>query len=345
HNLYGPTEAAVDVTFWQCKNSIINQKTIPIGRPIANIHIYLLDKYLNPVSVGVTGELYIGGVGVARGYLNRPDLTAEKFIPNPFQRDRGGKQDQSSNSERLYKTGDLARYLPNGEIEYIGRIDHQVKVRGFRIELLEIEAFISQYPAVRETIVTVQPDSVDSQRIVAYIVPHSDQTLAINQLRGFLESKLPSYMIPGTFVTLEALPLTPNGKVDRKKLPIPDTARPDLEAVYQPPQTEVEKTIANIWQEILNVEKVGIDDNFFELGGHSLLLIQVHSKLREIFKSDLSVLDLFRYPTISSLVDYFNKVQNGTPFFQVTDIVSEKIEAGKAQQKKRLQKMKSIENI
>ncbi|MEH2333119.1 amino acid adenylation domain-containing protein [Nostoc sp.] len=345
HNLYGPTEAAVDVTFWQCKNSSTNQKTIPIGRPIANIHIYLLDKYLNPVSVGVTGELYIGGVGVARGYLNRPDLTAEKFIPNPFQRGREGKEDQSSNSERLYKTGDLARYLPNGEIEYIGRIDHQVKVRGFRIELLEIEAFISQYPAVRETVLTVQQDSVDSQRLVAYIVPHSEQTLAINQLRGFLESKLPSYMIPGTFVTLETLPLTPNGKVDRKKLPIPDTARPDLEAVYQPPQTEVEKTIANIWQEILNIEKVGIDDNFFELGGHSLLLIQVHSKLREIFKSDLSVLDLFRYPTISSLVDYFNQVQNGTPFFQVTDIVSEKIEAGKAQQKKRLQKMKSIENI
>ncbi|MEH1855162.1 MAG: amino acid adenylation domain-containing protein [Nostoc sp.] len=345
HNLYGPTEAAVDITFWQCKNSITNQKTIPIGRPIANIHIYLLDKYLNPVPVGVTGELYIGGVGVARGYLNRPDLTAEKFIPNPFQRGRGGKQDQSSNSERLYKTGDLARYLPNGDIEYIGRIDHQVKVRGFRIELLEIEAFISQHAAVRETVVTVQQDSVDSQRIVAYIVPHSEQTLAINQLRGFLESKLPSYMIPGTFVTLEALPLTPNGKLDRKKLPIPDTARPDLEAVYQPPQTEVEKSIANIWQEILNVEKVGIDDNFFELGGHSLLLIQVHSKLREIFKSDLSVLDLFRYPTISSLVDYFNQVQNGTPFIRVTDIVSEKIEAGKAQQKKRLQKMKSIENI
>ncbi|MBN4003641.1 non-ribosomal peptide synthetase [Nostoc sp. LPT] len=331
HNLYGPTEAAVDVTFWQCQDRVNNQKTVPIGHPIANIQIYLLDKYLNPVAFGVPGELYIGGVGIGRGYLNRPDLTAEKFIPNPFS---------DKPSARLYKTGDLARYLTSGEIEYIGRIDHQVKLRGFRIELGEIEALISQHPVVRETVVTAH-----TQSLVAYVVPQHEQTLAITELRHFLESKLPNYMVPAAFVTLETLPLTPNGKVDRKALPAPDTARPQLEAIYQPPQTDVEKTIANIWQEVLNVENVGIHDNFFELGGHSLLLVQVHSKLREVFQSDLSILDLFRYPTISSLVDYFNQVKNGKLFSGVVDVVTEKIADGKAQQRKRLQKMKSLENI
>lgn len=334
HNLYGPTEAAVDVTFWQCKDSVTNQNTVPIGRPIANIQIYLLDRYLNPVVVGVTGEVYIGGVGVGRGYLNRPDLTAEKFIPNPFNKQ----------AARLYKTGDLARYLPNGEIEYIGRIDHQVKIRGFRIELGEIEALITQYPTVRETVVTVQEDSADAQRLVAYIVLQKEQTLAITELRGFLESQLPSYMIPAAFVMLEALPLTPNGKIDCKALPATYNSRLQLEVICQPPQTEVEKTIADIWQEVLHVENVGIHDNFFELGGHSLLLVQVHGKLCEAFKGHLSILDLFRYPTISSLADYFNQVKNGKLSSDVVDVVTEKIADGKAQQRKRLQKMKSIEN-
>ncbi|NJM18316.1 MAG: amino acid adenylation domain-containing protein, partial [Richelia sp. SM1_7_0] len=213
HNLYGPTEAAVDVTYWQCKkDKLSNQNTVPIGQPIANIQIYILDKYLKSVPMGVTGEVYIGGVGIARGYLNRPDLSAEKFIPNPF----------STQATRLYKTGDLARYLPSGDIEYIGRIDNQVKVRGLRIELGEIEAVITQYPAVRETVVVVREDKVDSQRIIAYVVAQTEQTLAISQLRSFLESNLPNYMVPAAFVTLEALPLTPNGKVDRKALPAPD---------------------------------------------------------------------------------------------------------------------------
>jgi amino acid adenylation domain-containing protein len=296
HNLYGPTETAVDVTFWQCKkDDLSNQNTPPIGRPIANIQIYILDRYLNPVAVGVTGEVYIGGVGVGRGYLNRPDLTAEKFIPNPFD------------NSRLYKTGDLARYLADGNIEYLGRIDNQVKIRGLRIELGEIEAVISQHPAVRETVVLVRSDSVDYKHLVAYVVPQTEQTLAIAKLRNFLESKLPNYMIPAAFVTLEALPLTPNGKVDRKALPTPDTARPELEAIYQPPQTEVEKTIAYIWREVLNVEDVGIHDNFFELGGHSLLLVQLHSKLQKIFQRDFSLVEMFQYPTISHLARYFSQ--------------------------------------
>ncbi|MEH2049516.1 condensation domain-containing protein, partial [Nostoc sp.] len=256
---------------------------------------YLLDKHLNPVAVGVTGELYIGGVGVGRGYLNRPQLTAEKFIPNPFQTGRGGKEDQSSNSERLYKTGDLARYLANGEIEYIGRIDYQVKIRGFRIELSEIEASISQHPAVRETVVVA-----DAQRIVAYVVPHAEETLTISQLRNFLESKLPNYMVPAAFVILDQLPLTPNGKVDRKALPEPDRIRPEFEETYIAPQTTVEKQLSAIWAQVLGLEKVGINDKFFELGGDSILSFQVISKAN-LAGLHLTPKQLFQHQTIAEL--------------------------------------------
>ncbi|MBD2607324.1 non-ribosomal peptide synthetase [Scytonema hofmannii FACHB-248] len=307
-NMYGPTET----TIWSAVSQIkTDSKVVPIGQAIANTQFYILDQYSRVVPVGVVGELHIGGKGLARGYLNRPELTEEKFIPNPFKRgrgageqgSRGGQEDQSSNSERLYKTGDLARYLANGEIEYIGRIDHQVKIRGFRIELGEIEALISQHSSVRETVVV----AADTQSLVAYVVPHTDQTLTITELRGFLEPKLPNYMLPSGFVTLEALPLTPNGKVDRKALPAPDTVRPELEVVYQPPQTEVEKTIANIWQEVLNVENIGIHDNFFELGGHSLLLVQVHSKLQKRFERDFPLVEMFQYPTVNHLARYLSQ--------------------------------------
>jgi amino acid adenylation domain-containing protein/non-ribosomal peptide synthase protein (TIGR01720 family) len=291
HNLYGPTEAAVDVTFWECKDCVTNQKIVPIGRPIANIQIYLLDKYLNPVAIGVTGEVYIGGVGVGRGYLNRPELTAEKFIPNPFSDEAAA---------RLYKTGDLARYLPNGEIEYIGRIDYQVKIRGFRIELGEIEAVITQHPAVRETVVIVRDDSADSKRLVAYVVPQTEQTLAISELRSFLESKLASYMIPGAFIILEALPLTPNGKVDRKALPVIDTVRPEFEETFVAPQTLIEKQLAIIWMQVLSLEKIGVNDNFFRLGGDSILSLQVISKATQI-GLNLTPKQMFQYQIIAQL--------------------------------------------
>ncbi|MEH2382478.1 MAG: amino acid adenylation domain-containing protein [Nostoc sp.] len=297
-NEYGPTETVVGCCVYEVDAQTQLSDGIPIGRAIANTQLYILDRYLQPVPIGVLGELYIGGAGVARGYLNRPELTAEKFIPNPFS---------NKLATRLYKTGDLARYLPNGEIKYIGRIDDQVKVRGFRIELAEIEAHLSQYPAVQETIVVVRSDSADSQRIVAYVVPQTQQRLTITELRNFLESKLPNYMVPAAFVMLEALPLTPNGKVDRKALPAPDTARPELEAVYQPPQTEIEKVIANIWEEVLHVEDVGIYDNFFELGGHSLLLVQVHSKLQKKFQRDFPLVEMFQYPTINRLAIYLGQ--------------------------------------
>ncbi|MHC5763140.1 amino acid adenylation domain-containing protein, partial [Nostoc sp.] len=291
YNLYGPTEAAVDVTFWQCEDSFSNQTTVPIGRPIANIQIYLLDQYLNPVAVGVIGEVYIGGVGVGRGYLNRPDLTAEKFIPNPFN---------NKAATRLYKTGDLARYLPSGEIEYIGRIDNQVKIRGFRIELGEIETVITQHPAVRETVVVVRSDLADSQQIVAYVVPHTNEILSISELRSFLESKLPNYMIQAAVVTLSALPLTPNGKIDRKALPAPELTQLSS-SNYVSPTTPIENLLVGIWAEILKLDKIGIHDNFFELGGHSLIATRVISQIRQVFSRELPLRCLFEKPTIAGL--------------------------------------------
>ncbi|MGJ5676043.1 MAG: amino acid adenylation domain-containing protein [Nostochopsis sp.] len=314
HNLYGPTEAAVDVTFWECKDCVTNQKIVPIGRPIANIKIYLLDKYLNPVAIGVTGEVYIGGVGIGRGYLNRPELTAENFIPNPFSDKEG---------DRLYKTGDLARYLPNGEIEYIGRIDNQVKIRGFRIELGEIEAVITQHPAVREAVVVVSEDSGDSKRIVAYVVPQKEQTLTISELRNFLESKLPNYMIPGAFVILEALPLTPNGKVDRKALPIPELTQISSSNIILP-STPIENLLADIWAEILGIEKIGINNNFFELGGHSLIATRVNSQIRQVFQVELPLRCLFEKPTIAELakeIEKAIKVDSGNEATNIERIV------------------------
>ncbi|WP_029630618.1 condensation domain-containing protein, partial [[Scytonema hofmanni] UTEX B 1581] len=242
------------------------------------------------------GEVYIGGVGVGRGYLNRPDLTAEKFIPNPF----------SKEAARLYKTGDLARYLPNGEIEYIGRIDNQVKLRGFRIELGEIETLISQYPAVRETVVIVSEDLLNSQRIIAYVVPQKEQTLTISELRSFLESKLPNYMVPAAFVTLEALPLTPNGKLDRKALPAPELTQISLSNI-NPPSTPIENLLVAIWAEVLGIDKVGIDNNFFELGGHSLIATRVISQIRQVFQVELPLRYLFEKPTIAGLAKEIEK--------------------------------------
>ncbi|MBD2494910.1 non-ribosomal peptide synthetase [Nostoc sp. FACHB-280] len=291
-NLYGPSEDTTYSTFALIQKGASG--TPPIGRPIHNTQAYLLDENLQPVPVGVPGMLYLGGAGLARGYLNKLELTADKFIPHPYANVPG---------ERLYKTGDLARYLPNGEIEYIGRIDNQVKIRGFRIELGEIEALTIQHPGVEAAVVTV----VDAQQIIAYVVFNSEQPPTIAELRGFLEAKLPNYMIPAAFVTLAALPLTPNGKVDRKALPAPDTTHPELTAVYQPPQTELEKTIADVWQAVLNIERVGIHDNFFELGGHSLLLIQVHSQLQKILQKDFLLVEMFQYPTVSRLARYFSQ--------------------------------------
>ncbi|WP_375497255.1 amino acid adenylation domain-containing protein [uncultured Nostoc sp.] len=287
-NLYGPSEDTTYSTF-ACIHKDTSS-TPPIGRPIYNTQIYLLDQNLQPVPVGVAGMLYIGGAGLARGYLNKAELTAEKFIPNPYANLPG---------ERLYKTGDQARYLPNGEIEYIGRVDYQVKVRGFRIELLEIEAVIIQHPTVQEAVVVVNFSQADSQQIVAYIVPQIEQTLTISELRGFLESKLPSYMVPAAFVILSALPLTPNGKVDRKALPTPDTARPEDKELVAP-RNYIEAKLTEIWAGVLGVDKVGIFDNFFELGGDSILGIVVITRANQAGLK-LGVKQLFQAQTVAGL--------------------------------------------
>jgi amino acid adenylation domain-containing protein len=271
YNLYGPTEAAIDVTAWPCPE-VYDGDIIPIGRPIWNTRIYLLDDRRQPVPLGAVGEIYIGGAGVARGYLNRPELTAERFLKDPFSKAVNG---------RMYKTGDLARYLPDGNIQFLGRNDHQVKIRGFRIELGEIEARLLEHALVREAVVIAREDG-EEKRLVAYVVPSEDgvEELAA-KVRSHLAACLPEYMVPSAFVTLASLPLTPNGKLDRKALPAPDGDAYARRA-YEAPQGEVEEKLAAIWQELLGVERISRHDNFFELGGHSLLAIQLIERLRRI---------------------------------------------------------------
>jgi amino acid adenylation domain-containing protein len=293
HNLYGPTEAAVDVTYWACDRE--SQRTIvPIGYPIANTQIYLLDRDLRPVPPGIAGELHIGGMGLARGYLSRPGLTAEKFIPDPF----------GPAGSRLYKTGDLARHLPDGAIEYLGRIDHQVKLRGFRIELGEIEAALARHEAVREALSLVREDVPGEKSLVAYLVGTNGHRPARGDLARFLRDKLPDYMVPAHFVWLDAMPLLPNGKADRKALPAPEISRAQVDTDYAVPRNEAERILAGIWQDVLHLDAVGVDDNFFDLGGHSLLLVQVQSRVRDRFGRQLSMVELFRHSTVRSLAAF-----------------------------------------
>ncbi|RCJ37306.1 hypothetical protein A6770_40260 [Nostoc minutum NIES-26] len=301
YNLYGPTEAAIDVTCWHCQPNS-QQAIVPIGRPIANTQIYILDKYLQPVPIGVPGELHIGGVALAKGYLHREDLTAEKFIANPF------KDEMATSSPRLYKTGDRACYAADGTIEYLGRIDFQVKIRGFRIELGEIEAVLATYPLVREVVVIASEDEVGSKRLVAYIVPQKDQTNFTNELQDFLKTQLPNYMMPAAFVMLEALPLMPNGKVNRQALPAPNLEQSKLEGTFIAPQTAAEEVIAGIWGQVLGLNEIGIHDNFFELGGHSLMVTQVTSRLRQAFQVELPIRNLFESPTVAGLTDALAKI-------------------------------------
>jgi surfactin family lipopeptide synthetase A len=291
-NLYGPTEASI----WTAGVEWAEiGHAPPIGKPIANAKIYILDANLHLVPVGVPGELYIGGIGLARGYLRRPDLTAEKFIPDPFSTEPGW---------RLYRSGDRARYRMDGNVDFIGRTDHQVKIRGFRIEPAEIEAVLAEHLMVREVAVVATADNHDGNQLVAFMVLNEKLEGVASQLRNFLSEKLPNYMIPSDFSVLEALPLTPNGKVDRLALTLRDHSNRDRETAYLPPQTEIECCIAGIWQELLRKDKIGLDANFFDLGGHSLLLARLHSKLCQDLKKDLSIVDLFKYPTIGSFSNF-----------------------------------------
>jgi acyl-coenzyme A synthetase/AMP-(fatty) acid ligase/acyl carrier protein len=287
-HVYGPTENTTFTSWYEVQ---VPLTSIPIGKVIANTQIYLLDAYLKLVPIGVTGEIYIGGDGLARGYLNRPELTQERFIANPFKKSKS----------RLYKTGDLARYLPDGNLEFVGRSDAQVKLRGFRIELGEIETVLNQHPAVRESVVMVREVKSD-RSLVAYVVANSEQII-ISNLQSFLKTKLPNYMIPAAFVILEALPLTRNGKIDRLALPSPNFTKVEL-LDNQTPRTSVEAQLVQIWSKILGREQIGIEDNFFDLGGHSLLATQLVSRIRDRFGVQMPLRIMFETPTIAGLAQY-----------------------------------------
>lgn len=289
-NLYGPTETTIWSSVYQV---LATNGPVPIGRPIANSQFYVLDRYLNALPVGIPGELHIGGDGLARGYLSRPELTAENFIANPFATEDGA---------RLYKTGDLVRYLPDGNIEFLGRSDHQVKVRGFRIELGEIEAHLISHTSVQDAVVLARDeDTTGDKRLIAYVVSDSERPVPIDDLRDFLREKLPDYMVPSGFQYLDALPLTPNGKVDRQALPAPAQTRPELKDAFVAPHTPAEKLMVDIWAEVLDLELIGMHDNFFTLGGHSMLATQVISRIRKAFRVELPLRAIFQKPTIEEL--------------------------------------------
>ncbi|RNB59090.1 amino acid adenylation domain-containing protein [Brevibacillus gelatini] len=295
-NCYGPTEATVCSTMMLCQPGMENP---PIGRPIANATMYVLDANLQPVPVGVPGELYIGGKGLARGYWNRPELTAERFIAHPF----------GAEGERLYRTGDLVRYRQDGNLEFLGRIDHQVKIRGYRIELGEIENALRQHPAVQEALVIAREEKAGDKRLAAYLVAATNEEKpAVEELAFFLKETLPDYMIPAGFVWLDAIPLTVNGKVDRRALPVPDWGQLTAQREYIAPRTPTEEIVANIWSQVLSVERVGSYDDFFELGGHSLLATQTVSRLKEAFGVEIPLRTLFEFSTVNKLSEWIASV-------------------------------------
>jgi amino acid adenylation domain-containing protein len=301
-NLYGPSEDTTYSTYVVLERG--GQQPPSIGRPLANKQVYLLDKWFQVVPVGVVGELYIGGAGLARGYVKRPGLTAEKFVPDPFSPEPG---------RRLYRTGDLARYAADGELEFLGRRDHQVKVRGYRIELGEVETALQRHAAVREAVVVAREEAAGERRLVAYLVgADASERLSISQLRAYLLEQLPEYMVPAAFVVLEQLPLTPNGKVDRQALPAPDAGAMPAAAGYVAPRTAAELVLAEIWAEVLGLERVGVEDNFFELGGHSLLATRIISRLREAFQCELPLRTMFEEPTVARLVAQAARRVGGT---------------------------------
>ncbi len=305
HNLYGPTEAAVDVTHWTCRRNGA-RKIVPIGRPVANTQVYVLNGSLQQAPVGVAGELFLGGVQVGRGYHNRPELTAEKFIPDPFRHEPDA---------RLYRTGDLCRWLPDGVVEYLGRLDSQIKIRGLRVELGEIEAALDAHPLVGGSVVVAREDTPGDKRLVAYLVPSGLDVPPSGALRDHLRKTLPEYMVPVAFVTLDRFPLSPNGKVDRRALPAPPS-----EAVASPkaqgalPSGDIERAVAAAWREVLGIGEIDRDANFFDLGGDSLRLMRVCARLRSAFGGELDTVDMFRYPTVRTLAHWLGRgSQSGCP--------------------------------
>ncbi|HEV7683494.1 MAG TPA: amino acid adenylation domain-containing protein [Pyrinomonadaceae bacterium] len=301
-NAYGPTECSDDVTHYRVEQPPTEAMVhVPIGLPIANMQLYILDAFLQPQPIGVAGELFIGGIGVGRGYLNDPAQTAESFIPDPF----------AESGKRLYRSGDLARYLPDGNIEFLGRLDFQVKVRGLRIELQEIEVALAQHPDIYESTVISRKDLPENSHLIAYIVANIDRQPTVQQLRSFLKETLPAYMVPSGFVFMESLPRTTNGKVERQALPMPETLRAGLQNEFVAPRTDDEEKLAAIWAELLNLERVGVEDNFFELGGHSVLAIHLVSHVRQAFGVELPLLTMFEEPTVAGLARVIESIGKG----------------------------------
>ena len=320
-NHYGPTETTVGSLTFDLNDERSASATVPIGRPITNTEVYVLDPHRNPVPIGVAGELHIGGAGLARGYLNRLELTAEKFISNPFSEDL---------NSGLYKTGDLVRYLPDGNIEFLGRIDQQVKIRGFRIEFGEIEAAIARHAAIREAVVLAREDVPGDKRLVAYMIADNPPADLVSEVRALLCASLPEYMVPAAFVVLDVLPLTPNGKVDRNALPVPD-ASAELKNGYVAPRTATEEILANIWTEVLGLERVGVEDNFFELGGHSLLAMSVVSRVRKALSVELPLRELFAARTIAALAAQIEPLRTEARSVLTFPAVKTTAEAGPAE--------------
>jgi acyl-CoA synthetase (AMP-forming)/AMP-acid ligase II/acyl carrier protein len=289
-NMYGPTET----TIWSTTSSVSSGTAVNIGTPIANTRVYVLDKLLSPVPAGMPGELFIGGDGVARGYFDRPELTAERFLPDPFA---GGEA-------RMYATGDLVRWHENGYLQYLGRTDFQVKVRGYRIELGEIEKQMEQLSAVQEAAVIVRAEDETDQRLVAFVVPAPDVSVDAQAIRSALKESLPDYMIPNEVIEIEAMPQTANAKLDRKALQALKPKPPVAAVASVSAESDLEKQIADFWCQTLKLDRVGVEDNFFDLGGHSLLVVQLHKKIRESVDQPVSLTDLYQFPTVRSLAQH-----------------------------------------
>jgi acyl-CoA synthetase (AMP-forming)/AMP-acid ligase II/acyl carrier protein len=308
-NFYGPTENTSFTTYCKLASPASIATSVPIGRPIANTRVYVLDPHLKPCPVGAPGELFIAGDGLARGYVNRPDLTADKFIPDPYSK-RGG--------ERLYRSGDIVRYLAGGELEFMGRADRQVKIRGFRIEIGEVEAALGECEGVGQCAVISESDGRGEKRLVGYVTREGEGA-SVGEIKGRLKERIPEYMMPWVIVMMEEMPLNANGKIDRSALPAPDSLRTELYEMFVSPRTPIERVLADIWTEVLQVKQVGVFDNFFDLGGHSLLATRIISRVRDACQVKLPMTSFFEAPTVAQLAE----VVDMKFFEQLTDLPEE----------------------
>jgi amino acid adenylation domain-containing protein len=336
HNHYGPSETHVVTAFRLPAEPDTWASHPSIGTPIANTETYILDSRLEPAPIDVVGELYLGGAGLARGYVNHPDLTAEKFVPNPFAKIAG---------DRLYRTGDLARFDQQGNIVFLGRKDGQVKIHGFRVELEEIETVLARHPAVRQAVVLRREDAPGDVRLTAYLVGEEEGFPDVGALRGFLRSSLPDYMVPSAFVRLDRMPVNTNGKVDRRALPAPGGGRPDLREIFTPPRTAAEDVVADIWAQRLGIEKIGVADDFFELGGHSLVAMQIVGRLCDVFQVELPMRAIFERRTVAGLVEEIAAILGGRNLAEEIALTWKSVASLSAEEAGRLAEIGSVVQV